>query len=96
MSHLEHDWKTSVWSGLLGALAESHSLLRYDGRGMGLSDREVPISFKAAVDDLEVVVDAAGLERFALLGISQGVAVALAFAARRPERVSKLVLGGGD
>jgi len=95
MSHLEHDWKTSVWSGLLGALAESHALLRYDGRGTGLSDREVPISFKAAVDDLEAVIDAAGLERFALLGISQGVAVSLAFAARRPERVSKLVLAGG-
>jgi pimeloyl-ACP methyl ester carboxylesterase len=95
MSHLEHDWKTSVWSGLLSALAEAHALLRYDGRGMGLSDRDVPISFAAAVDDLEAVVDAAGLERFALLGISQGVAVSLAFAARRPERVSKLVLAGG-
>jgi pimeloyl-ACP methyl ester carboxylesterase len=95
MSHVEHDWKTSIWSGLLAALAGSHALLRYDGRGMGLSDRDAPISFDAAVEDLEAVVYAAGLERFALLGISQGAAVSLAFAARRPERVSKLVLAGG-
>lgn len=95
MSHVEHDWKTSIWSGLLAALAESHALLRYDGRGMGLSDRDAPISFDAAVEDLEAVVDAAGLERFALLGISQGAAVSLAFAARHPERISRLVLAGG-
>lgn len=95
MSHLEHDWKTSIWSNLLAALAQSHALLSYDGRGMGLSDRDAPISFEAAVDDLEAIVDAAGLGRFALLGISQGAAVSLAFAARHPERVSKLVLAGG-
>lgn len=95
MSHLEHDWKTSIWSALLAALGQSHALLRYDSRGMGLSDRDAPISFDAAVDDLEAVVDAAGLERCALLGISQGAAVSLAFAARHPERVSRLVLAGG-
>lgn len=95
MSHLEHDWRSSIWNGLLAALSQSHALLRYDGRGMGLSDRDAPISFAASVEDLEAVVDAAGLERFALLGISQGAAVSLAFAARHPERVAKLVLAGG-
>jgi pimeloyl-ACP methyl ester carboxylesterase len=65
-------------------------------RGMGLSDRDVPdFSFEAFVDDLETVVDEYGLQRFALLGISQGVPVSIAYAVRHPERVSRLVLCGG-
>jgi pimeloyl-ACP methyl ester carboxylesterase len=70
--------------------------VRYDERGSGLSDREVDdLSFDAWVRDLETVVDAAGLDRFPLLGISQGCAVAIAYAVRHPERVSALVLYGG-
>ena len=71
-------------------------LIRYDERGNGLSDRDVgDISFEAFVTDLETVVDAAGFERFPLLGISQGCAVSIAYAVRHPDRVTRLVLYGG-
>ena len=71
-------------------------LVRYDGRGFGLSDRDVgDISFATFERDLEAVVDALRLRTYALLGISQGAAIAIAHAARYPERVSKMVLHGG-
>jgi pimeloyl-ACP methyl ester carboxylesterase len=74
-------------------LSAQHRLIRYDARGNGLSDHDVPdVSFERWVSDLETVVDAAGLDRFPLIGISQGAAVATAYAARHPERVSALVL----
>ena len=96
LNHLEYDWESPIWSHLLQALAVEHRLIRYDERGNGLSDREVAdISFEAFVRDLESVVEAAGLKRFALLGISQGCAVSIAYAVRHPERVSRLVLYGG-
>jgi DNA-binding winged helix-turn-helix (wHTH) protein/pimeloyl-ACP methyl ester carboxylesterase len=96
LNHLEYDWQSPVWSHLLHALAAEHRLIRYDERGNGLSDWDVKdISFDAFVRDLESVVDAAGLERFALLGLSQGCAVSIAYAVRHPERVSHLVLYGG-
>ncbi|HEY2954933.1 MAG TPA: alpha/beta fold hydrolase [Candidatus Eisenbacteria bacterium] len=96
LNHLEFDWKSPVWRHLFGTLARDHQLVRYDERGTGLSDWEVDdISFDAFVSDLEAVVDAAGLERFALLGISQGCAVSVAYAVRHPERVAALVLHGG-
>ena len=75
--------------------ARNCRLIRYDGRGNGLSDRYVPeISFATFEHDLEAVVDAHRLQRYALLGISQGVPIAIAHAVRYPERVSKLVLNG--
>jgi len=75
---------------------KDHRLVRYDARGNGLSDRSVDeISFDAFVGDLEAVADAAQVARFALLGISQGCAVAIAYAVRHPERVSHLILYGG-
>ncbi|HXV61991.1 MAG TPA: alpha/beta fold hydrolase [Vicinamibacteria bacterium] len=96
LNHLEFDWESPVWRGLLGALSKNHRLVRYDERGTGLSDWDVEdISFEAFVSDLESVVDAMGLERFALLGISQGCAVSIAYAVRNPDRVSHLVLHGG-
>ncbi len=95
MSHVEYDWRTTVWREVLDALAGAHELVRYDARGMGLSDRNVEISFEAGVSDLESVVDALELKRFALLGMSQGAAVSIAYAARHPERVTRLVLAGG-
>lgn len=96
LSHLDHDWKTPVYRHLLGALAQDHLLVRYDERGNGLSDWEVAdISFDAFVNDLETVVDAVGLQRFALFGMSQGCAVSIAYAVRHPERVTHLVLHGG-
>lgn len=96
LSHLEFDLESPVWSHMLVELSRSHTLLRYDERGCGLSDREVAdLSFDAWLRDLETVVDAAGVERFPLLGISQGASIAVAYAVKHPERVSHLVLHGG-
>jgi class 3 adenylate cyclase/pimeloyl-ACP methyl ester carboxylesterase len=96
MTHLEFDLQSPIWRHLYRELAKDHTLVRYDPRGNGLSDRTVDeISFDAFVKDLETVVDASGITRFALLGISQGCAVAIAYAARHPDRVSHLVLYGG-
>ena len=96
LNHLEYDWESPVWRHALRALADDYRLVRYDQRGAGLSDWDVAdISFDAWVTDLETVVDAAGLERFPILGISQGCSVAIAYAVRHPERVSALVLYGG-
>lgn len=96
LSHLEYDWRSPVWAPLLEHLAERFRVVRYDGRGLGLSDSNVPdLSFDAYVRDLETVVDSFGLERFALLGISGGAAVSIAYAARHPEHVSRLVLFAG-
>jgi class 3 adenylate cyclase/pimeloyl-ACP methyl ester carboxylesterase len=96
MTHLEFDFETPLWRPLYAELSRDHTLIRYDARGNGLSDWEIDeISFDTFVADLESVVDAAGLERFALFGISQGCAVSVAYTARHPERVSRLVLFGG-
>jgi pimeloyl-ACP methyl ester carboxylesterase/DNA-binding CsgD family transcriptional regulator len=96
LSHLEFDADNKVWGHLMEELSRRHTLLRYDQRGCGLSDWNVPrISFDDWVDDLERVVDAAGLDRFPLLGISQGAPIAVAYAVRHPQRVSQLILHGG-
>ena len=95
LNHLEFDWQSPVWSPLFMRLAARYRLIRYDERGTGLSDRDVPeFSFEAFVRDLEAVVDTLGLDRFALFGVSQGAPVAIAYAVRHPERVSRLVLSG--
>lgn len=92
-THLELDWVNPVWQHWWEALADRRMLVRYDPRGSGLSDRNpADVSLDALVCDLEAVVDALGLARFALLGLCQGGAVAIAYAARHPERVSRLVL----
>jgi pimeloyl-ACP methyl ester carboxylesterase/DNA-binding CsgD family transcriptional regulator len=94
ITHLEHD--KAVWDHLLDALGRRFTLVRFDQRGCGLSDRNVAeISFEAWVRDVETVADAAQLERFTVLGVSQGAAIAVAYAARHPERVSHLILYGG-
>jgi class 3 adenylate cyclase/pimeloyl-ACP methyl ester carboxylesterase len=96
MTHIEFDFESPIWRHLYQELSRDHAFYRYDARGNGLSDREVPdVTFEKFVDDLEAVVDAAGLDRFALLGISQGCAVSIAYAVRHPERVSHLILLGG-
>lgn len=96
LSHLEVDWGSGVWSHLLRAMSARGSFVRYDERGCGLSDWLVPeLSFDSWVRDLETVVDALQAPSFGLLGISQGAAVAIAYAVRHPERVSHLVLHGG-
>jgi len=96
LNHLEYDWESPVWRHVFEGLTSKYLLVRYDGRGNGLSDWDVEdISFEAFVRDLENVVDAVGLERFPLLGISQGCAISIAYATRHPERVSHLILYGG-
>lgn len=96
LSHLEYEESSPVWSHWLAALSSGRRLVRYDLRGCGLSDRAVDdLSIEAFVHDLEVVVDAYDLSRFALLGISAGASTAVAYAARHPERVAHLVLYGG-
>lgn len=96
LNHLEHDWESPVWRHLFRALSERHTLIRYDERGNGLSDWDVEtLTFAAMVEDLETVVDEMELAKFPLLGVSQGCAVAIAYAVRHPERVSRLALVGG-
>jgi len=96
LNHLEFDWRSPVWSHFMRELSRDHLLVRYDERGNGLSDWDVAdLSLEAFVEDLECVVEAAGVERFALLGISQGCAVSVAYATRHPDRISRMVLHGG-
>jgi DNA-binding SARP family transcriptional activator/pimeloyl-ACP methyl ester carboxylesterase len=96
LSHLEYDWESATWRHWLHDLTRRFRMLRYDARGGGLSDWNTDrFDLEAWVDDLEVVVEAAGYERFPMLGISQGAAVAVEYAARHPDKVSALVLYGG-
>jgi len=94
-THLDLDWCSTVWRHWFDALSHRRTLIRYDARGSGLSDRRVDdFSLERWVDDLEAVVDAAGLTRFPLIGLCQGGVVAAAYAARHPHRVSRLILYG--
>jgi pimeloyl-ACP methyl ester carboxylesterase/DNA-binding CsgD family transcriptional regulator len=96
LTHLEFDWESPVWRHWLHGLGERNTVVRYDERGCGLSDREPgEPSVDTWVADLEAVVAGAGLDRFVLFGASQGAAIALVYAARHPERVTHLVLYGG-
>ena len=95
LSHVEFDGRSPVWAHWLRELSREHTYIRYDQRGCGLSDWAPPsVSLEAWVGDLEAVVDALGLKRFVLLGMSQGGAIAISYAARHPEKVSRLVLLG--
>jgi pimeloyl-ACP methyl ester carboxylesterase/DNA-binding CsgD family transcriptional regulator len=95
LTHLEQQWKSLAWRPWLDAFSDGYTLLRHDSRGCGLSDRDVAdVSFESWVRDFERVVDAAGFERFALLGTCQGGPTAIEYAARHPERVTRIVLYG--
>ncbi|HKE09587.1 MAG TPA: alpha/beta fold hydrolase, partial [Candidatus Acidoferrum sp.] len=94
-NHLAFEWQSPIWHHWVRDLASQNSIVRYDGRGNGLSEWNVEnMSFDTWLQDLETVVDAAGLEKFALMGHSQGGAVAIAYAVKHPERVSHLILCG--
>src|SRR3954467_11569347 len=95
LSHLQHDWQSPVWRHFLEDLGAIATVIRYDERGFGMSDWDVDdFSIEARRSDLESVVEAAGLDRFALLGMSGGSAAAMAYAAAHPDRVSRLILYG--
>ena len=95
LTHLDFEWGSPIWRHWWSALANHHRVIRYDERGNGMSQRDISdVSFDTWVRDLETVVDAAGLDRFPLLGISRGGSIAIAYAVKHPERVSKLVLYG--
>jgi pimeloyl-ACP methyl ester carboxylesterase/DNA-binding winged helix-turn-helix (wHTH) protein len=95
LTNLDLEWESTIWAHWIDALSARHRLVRYDERGCGLSDWEVDtFDLDTWVEDLELVVDSAELERFPLLGLSQGGAVAIAYAVRHPERVTRLVLIG--
>jgi len=95
LTHLEYQWRSVAWRPWLEALSSRYRLIRFDPRGCGLSDRNVDdISFETWVRDFGAVVDAAGLDRFCVIGTCQGGPTAIEFTARQPERVSKLVLYG--
>ncbi|HEX6353334.1 alpha/beta fold hydrolase [Actinophytocola sp.] len=95
LSHLEHDWNSPVWRHFLADLGEIATVVRYDERGHGLSDWDVEdFGLEARIADIEAVVDDAGLDRFALMAMSQGGPPSIAYAARHPERVSRLVFYG--
>jgi class 3 adenylate cyclase/pimeloyl-ACP methyl ester carboxylesterase len=96
MTHIEQDFQSPIWRPLYLELSRDNTFVRYDARGNGLSDRDIPdVTFDNFVDDLETVVDAAGIDRFALFGISQGCAVSIAYAVRHPQRITHLILYGG-
>ena len=92
LAHLEFDRHSPIWRHWQRDFSRHYTYVHYDSRGCGLSDRApAEISFESWVRDLEAVVDAVGVERFALLGLSQGGPVAAAYAVRHPERVSHLI-----
>lgn len=96
LSHLDCDARHAEPQAYISALSKRHTYIRYDSRGCGLSDRKVPsLRFEDAIADLEAVVSAHGLQRFALYGLSMGAAISIAYAARHPEQVSHLVLSSG-
>jgi len=96
LNHLEYDWDSPIWRHVFRGLAMDHRLIRYDARGNGLSDWDVSdMSFDALVRDMESVIAAAGVERFPVLGISQGCAISIEYVIRNPGRVTKLILHGG-
>ncbi|QIG39796.1 alpha/beta fold hydrolase [Microbacterium sp. 4R-513] len=95
LSHLQFDWQSPVWRHFLEGLGRVATVIRYDERGHGLSDRGITDhSLKARVADLEAVADGAGFEKFALLAMAQGGPVALEYAARHPERLTRLIFYG--
>lgn len=96
MSNLEVDWDSPVWGPWIQSLSQRHRLVRYDGRGNGLSDRNITdVSLDAMVADLEAITETIGASTFPMIGIGQGCASAITYAVRHPNRVSRLILYGG-
>lgn len=96
LNDIESEVSSPVWGPWIALLSAGHELIAHDLRGCGLSDRSIAdTSLSAWVGDLQAVVDAAALDRFVLIGVSQGAATAIEYAARHPERVAGLIICGG-
>ena len=96
LNHLEYDWSSPIWGPVLQEVSRHNQLVRFDQRGNGLSDWDVPeISETAMQDDMDAVVAASGLTRFAMLAISQGCAFAVRYGMRHPEKLSCIVMLSG-
>lgn len=95
LNHLDFEWKNPNRRNWFAQIMRQHTLLRYDQRGSGLSDWNVEdFSFERSLQDFEELIEAVGLERFAIVGSCQGGAISAAYAARHPERVTRLILYG--
>lgn len=95
VGHLQLSWDNQVWRPWLAMLMHRHTLICYDARGCGLSDRDVAdLSLGRHIEDLEAVAAAVGLDRFSLFGVAGGGAIAISYAARHPEHVKRLVVHG--
>lgn len=96
LNHIEYEWQSPVWGPMLTEFTRDNQLVRFDQRGNGLSDWDVEtISPDAMIADMEAVVAASGLDRFALFGISQGAGFSVRYAVEHPEQITCLVLFGG-
>ena len=96
LNHIEYEWGSPFWGPFLAEFARTNHLVRFDQRGNGLSDWDVEtITLDSMTEDMEAVVEASGLDRFALFGISQGAAFSIRYAAKHPDKVSCLILFGG-
>jgi len=94
-TNLEHEWNDPGSRACIEALASQYQLVRYDARGIGLSQREVDeVSTATRLIDLEAVIDAAGIDKCILMGFSEGGTTAIEYAAKHPDRVSHLILWG--
>lgn len=92
-SHIQAEWYIPDWRGWYERLGRNRKLIRYDGRGTGLSDRDATdFSLEAQILDLEAVLDRLALERFVLFAQFYAGPVAITYAARHPYRVSHLLL----
>nr|WP_231956684.1 MULTISPECIES: alpha/beta fold hydrolase [unclassified Actinoplanes] len=99
LSNIVAQWRIPVMRAAYRGLAERVTLVLYDGRGTGSSDRRIDLTdlgVDAHLRDLRAVLDHAGIARASLLGYYHSVTTALAFAAREPGRVERLVLFGGS
>jgi pimeloyl-ACP methyl ester carboxylesterase/DNA-binding CsgD family transcriptional regulator len=97
LSHLEFDWDSPVWRPWLDMLSRRHTLIRYDHRGCGLSDREgIEFSLEKFIEDFAAVADAAQINQFAVFGLAGGATTGMLYASSHPERVDRLVLFGSN
>ncbi len=95
LSHLQHDWQSPVWRHFLRDLGQVATVIRYDERGHGLSDRDVEdFSLEARVGDLDAVVRHSGVDRFAVMAMSQGGPVAIRYVADHADRVTRMIFYG--